>query len=87
MAQPDFYAISPSRIILFEAKLSQTETALAQLQLLYSPLLEHIYSRPILRVQVFRHWRNSKVWPKVRTLQEILSWKTSKHILYWHVLE
>ena len=52
LAQPDAYILLPTRVILFEAKITQCELADWQITCLYGPLLQHYYARPILGVQV-----------------------------------
>ena len=55
-AQPDAYIVSRQQVLLFEAKLTQTDAARPQLDL-YEGLLNEIYGRPIRRVQVCKHLR------------------------------
>ena len=56
-AQPDHFLLQPERIVLLECKLSQNTTAWAQIEGLYKPLLEHLFQRPVLGVQVFHRMR------------------------------
>lgn len=55
--QPDIYIVLPGYVLLLEVKLTQTENAEVQLLDLYAPLLEHIYSRPVVTVQVCKNLR------------------------------
>lgn len=56
-AQPDYFILSPHRVICFEAKLSQTPEAWRQLNDLYQPLLEFAFKRPVIAVQVCKNLR------------------------------
>ena len=51
-AQTDFYIVEPTFILLFEMKLTYTESAFAQMKELYVPLLEKIYQVPVVTMQV-----------------------------------
>lgn len=55
--QPDIYVVLPSYVLLLEVKLTQTEDAEIQLRDLYRPLLEALYSRPVVMVQVCKNLR------------------------------
>lgn len=54
-AQPDFFLVRDKSIVLFEAKLTQTEDGYQQLALLYRPLLRHIYRLPVLGILVCKN--------------------------------
>jgi hypothetical protein len=56
-AQPDFYSVFEDRVVLFEAKLTQNDSAKDQCLKLYAPLLTYIYGRPVVSCQVFRNIR------------------------------
>lgn len=56
-AQPDFYAVLDDRVLLFEAKLTQNDSAKDQCLKLYVPLLTYIYGRPVVACQVFKNIR------------------------------
>jgi len=56
-AQPDHFILQPEQIVLFECKLSQNSVAWTQMDLLYKPLLEHLFKRPVLGIQVFKRMR------------------------------
>ena len=45
MAQPDIFLRDGARIVLIEAKLTQTDRAWDQMEKLYAPLLHSIYSK------------------------------------------
>ncbi len=70
-AQPDAYLLMEERILLLEAKLTQTDTAVPQLLSLYLPLLRKVYELPILCIQVCH---NLRYLPKklVESPQEVL---------------
>lgn len=55
--QPDIYVELPSYILLLEVKLTQTDSAAYQLAGLYRPLLEALYSKPVVMVQVCKNLR------------------------------
>ncbi len=54
-AQTDDYIVMEDKILLMECKLTQNETAVAQMISLYLPLLRYIYNLPVLCLQVCRN--------------------------------
>lgn len=56
-AQPDAYLITPTLALLMECKLTQSDSAEAQMQSLYLPLLQHLYELPIVCLQVCKNLR------------------------------
>ncbi len=56
--QPDSLVIAEDRVLIVEAKLSlrRWKTALAQLQRLYRPAVEHIFQRPSVMCVAFNYW-------------------------------
>lgn len=56
-AQPDYFILRPDNVLLLECKLSQVDSAWDQLELLYAPLLGHLFSRPCIPVQVCKNLR------------------------------
>ena len=50
-AQPDYYIVYPSYVVLFECKLSQVKRAWPQMLELYKQRLERIYGLPVACVQ------------------------------------
>jgi hypothetical protein len=56
-AQPDAFVVFEDEVLLFEAKLTQSDQAQGQCLELYVPLLENIYSRPCVACQVFKNIR------------------------------
>ena len=81
-AQPDAFILMDDQILLFECKLTQTETAHPQLLSLYLPLLRHIYNRPILCLQVCKNLRQI---PKkfVESPRELLA-NPGSGVYLWH---
>lgn len=55
--QPDIFLVLPGWILLLECKLTQTEEAERQLQGLYKPVLEWIFHKPVVTVQVCKNLR------------------------------
>ena len=55
--QPDIYIELPTYLLLLEIKLTQTESAEIQLRDLYRPILEWIYKKPVVMVQVCKNLR------------------------------
>ena len=56
-AQPDQFLMQEKRIVLFECKLSQNSQAWEQITHLYKPLLEHVFKKPVIGVQVFKRMK------------------------------
>lgn len=83
-AQPDAYILMGNRILLLEAKLTQTDSATPQLLSLYLPLLRQIYNLPILCVQVCH---NLRYIPKkiVESPQEVLK-NPGPGVFVWHFI-
>lgn len=54
-AQPDFFVALKGRVIVFEAKLSQCESGLAQIDGLYRPLLRHLSGLPVVGVMICKN--------------------------------
>jgi len=57
LAQPDAYVVMERSVLLLEVKLTLTDSAWPQLELLYRPLLEKIYGKPVTTVQVCKKLR------------------------------
>ena len=71
-AQPDIVIEFENHIVLIECKLTQTIKAWDQLCFLYTPLLEFIYKKPILRVQVCKRIKY-KIKHEIDSLEELLT--------------
>jgi hypothetical protein len=54
--------------VLFECKLSQTAEGYAQLRVLYAPLLENYFRKPVAAAVVFNYLRSSVPLSKVSDL-------------------
>lgn len=87
-AQTDFFLLPradappTTPILLIEAKLTQTESAIAQLISLYLPLLRKIYNKPIVCLQVCKRLRY--IPPKfVESPQEVLQ-HPGPGMFTWH---
>lgn len=52
--QTDYVFVLMDRVIILECKLSQTDRAFEQLHFLYRPILEFIFKKPVIGVQVCR---------------------------------
>ncbi len=83
-AQPDAYVLMEDRILLLEAKLTQSDAAVPQLLSLYLPLLRQIYNLPILCAQVCH---NLRYIPKklVESPQELLA-NPGPGVFVWHFI-
>lgn len=51
----DHYAVLDDKVLCFECKLTETWVAFSQILELYKPVLEHIYGKPVVAVQVCKH--------------------------------
>lgn len=69
VCEPDAYVVQPSRVILFEMKLTASLHGVAQLDL-YAELLARIYARPVVRVLVCKSLAPGVPGPFVDTLDE-----------------
>lgn len=86
LAQVDVFAVLQDKIILFECKLSENLSAHVQLRALYGPLLEYIYERPVVMVQVCKNLRHlNRRRHEVGGLADILASDGSR-LLTWHWL-
>lgn len=56
-AQPDAFVVLKAEILLFEAKLTQSDQAQDQCEKLYKPLLEDLFDKPCRCCQVFKNIR------------------------------
>jgi len=75
----DHFVVLPSHIILVECKLSEKDTAWAQMNL-YAPLLAAHYGKAVARVQATRHLRTGR-----KLIEDVaLAKPDAEHL--WHVL-
>lgn len=86
-AQPDHFLALRSRIVLFECKLTETGRGYDQLEDLYSPLLEEIYLRPVVRILTCKNLARLDFsrWEVAGIREAVLTQETAK-ILTWHWL-
>jgi hypothetical protein len=84
-AQPDVYLVGPHSVVLFEAKLTQRDSALSQIGQLYRPLLRFIYKRPVVGVLVCKNLRKDPGRWAIYSPAEVLD-LTEEHIYTWHWL-
>lgn len=83
-AQPDHYIIQEKCILLFECKLTQTDEAEVQLVALYEPLLEHLYKKPVLKIQVCKNIRHAIGPLEINNLVELLAYpRSAPHTWNW----
>lgn len=73
-AQPDHYILQDKCVLLFECKLTQTEEAEAQLNFLYAPLLQHLYQKPVLKIQVCKNIRHTIGPLEINHPREVLAY-------------
>lgn len=82
-ASPDAFKELEDRILLFETKLSQTVRAESQLLELYSPLLFHIFRKPVVSIQVCRNLYSRPV-KMVHGPEDVLT-AASNVMWTWHL--
>jgi hypothetical protein len=80
-AQPDFFILS-DRVLVFEAKLSQTIEGYQQLTNLYFPLLEEFYNLSPVGIQVCRNLIDPDITPLISHPCEI----GNESLYTWHFL-
>lgn len=81
-AQPDAYTIHGGRVVLFEAKLTQSEQAEGQCMDLYVPLLRKIYGMDVVACQVFKNMRY-EVRNRVDGLEAVLASPSGYWLWHW----
>lgn len=82
--QTDILVITPSLVFILECKLTYTEWAWSQLRELYKPVVEKVFERPSIVVQVCRnlHYLPSGM---IGSLQELIdNPKDGNNV--WHIL-
>jgi len=80
-AQPDIIVHCLDRTVVLEAKLSETAAALPQLHDLYGPLVQRLYGKPVLLVQVFRFPRQRGL--ALSSFTEVLLADPGYHRWHW----
>lgn len=84
--QPDHFVVLDHCGIVFESKLTQTFGAVEQINNLYRPVLELIFSRPFLGVQCCK---NLVIDPGAGLLHQprmLPTFKPSRRVWTWHHL-
>ncbi len=71
-AQPDAFLVQQELVLLAEIKLTQTLLAEDQMNLLYKPLLQFIFGRPVVCVQICKGLRVDPKEMQVQDLNELL---------------
>lgn len=56
-AHPDYFLVYPQVTVVFECKLTQTDTAFVQINGLYRPILDYVFKRPVVGIQVCHNLR------------------------------
>jgi hypothetical protein len=80
-AQPDHFIWTESLVLLFECKLTQSDKAEAQLNLLYAPILAEHYQLPVLKVHTCKNLRFDP--GGLRILDPLERLQRSEDILVW----
>lgn len=75
-AQPDIYILQDDRILLLEAKLTQTQNGWDQMEELYEPLLHFIYGLPVYQCLVCQNlrWNPERLADAVEELGHNATW-------------
>lgn len=79
-AQPDHFVLFSDRVLLVECKLTQKELAEQQMELLYKPILEHIYHLPVACLQAFLNMR----WREERMIETLAAAQMISGTYCWH---
>lgn len=83
-AQTDIFMVFDTHVLLVECKLSQNTFAFPQMGNLYVPLLQHIYTRPVIGVQACKnlHFIPEKYW--CEEIEDEFEFKGEKKMVTWH---
>lgn len=81
-AETDAYLVFPSRVVLFDAKLTAKDGHWPQLEHFYAPLLEKIYSRPVHFAQIGRNIEAGTLSPIYHDVIPFLRAEASKAIIH-----
>ena len=86
-AQPDFFVVKNSHVLVFEAKLTQCQDGYSQLTSLYCPLLEELCSLPAVGVVVCKGLVNAGISRVVADFTELSeAIEDGEDLLTWHFL-
>lgn len=77
LCQPDFFLVLPTRVILFEAKLSFTLQGIEQLLNQYAPALGAIYHRPVVCIQICKNLKPDA--ERFESVSNFIDAVTAKH--------
>lgn len=82
-AQPDHLLLCEKEVIIIESKLTQTESGISQLEQLYRPIIERIYSP--LHVRTVMVCKNLRYRPRpfATNLGTVLMAR-NRGVLTWH---
>lgn len=83
-AQPDAFLVQENLVVIFEMKLTQTESARAQLLSLYAPLIKEIFGLPCVCIQVCKNIRE-RPHHKITHPRELV-FKPKPGMWTWHYL-
>lgn len=84
-AQPDALLICPDRVVIFEAKYTQRGSGYTQISLLYAPIIEHVYRKPFVGVQVCKVLQTSPGSSGIEFPEQALTEELGR-LLTWHFL-
>lgn len=84
--QPDILVETDSFVIILECKLTQNREALEQLAGLYRPVVEKVFQKPSVLVQVCRNLRHVPPTDFIRCVTELLDRPAYNTIYTWHFL-
>lgn len=82
--QPDILIITSSLIYILECKLTYTDWAWGQLRDLYKPIVERVFERPGILIQVCKHIYEKKP-DMIEDITALID-KPQDGLLTWHFL-
>lgn len=82
--QPDILVVTDSLVFILECKLTQCEEAWRQLRSLYKPVVETVFQRPSITIQVCKHLRYMPAG-MVESIAEVMDSPKDGN-LTWHFL-
>lgn len=84
-AETDAFIVLPSRVILFDAKLTAKWAYWPQLELCYAPLLEKIYDRPVHSAQIGRNVSTGLDAPIFHDVIDFLRADVPRGVVHWTI--